>query len=590
MGIAFRIGLAARAAAGLLLLLAALAAAWPARADWAGFAKFGAVAEVAIEERAIRVHLRILDKAFSDLARLAVPDEPGAPPERIAARLLVLRDGAGRALSGRLAALRTAEAPPTTAGQGAPAPEPYREADLDFALPERSEAVTVEPPAGAGEKDIGLIALHARVPASDLVPLDKPATLHLDWSDPWQSRFDDAAFARHHAEPRSFIYVEPYEVRHEILIRLQDLLPRLDFRPANPGHIEGKEREALKQAIGAYLSGHNPLRIDGMAVPPELDRVEFVRFDRRGVQVLGETEPLDSATALAGIILVYLTDRPARGIELEWESFGRGDSRRPVSVQYGIESFESYVTRQYPIFRWTSDEVFEVAEAAPEEVAAPAPEHPTPRVPRELAVGLRYAGAAIAMAALAGAFRSRRFNRSGAAAELGLLLALAGCVGFYPEIVRVPDASAGTAKPLPEDAAKAELHALLHNVYRAFQIRGEEAAYDRLALSLDGDILEDIYLRQRRALQQRTQGLGGEGRVNRIEILDSRIARSTSRDLRIAARWVAHGTVSHWGHSHERSNEYRANFVLSPALDGRWKITGLEFLDTRRRGGAGSSS
>lgn len=571
-----------------LLMVAALIAALPVRADWAGFARFGAVAEVAVEERAVHVNLRMLDKALPALARLAVPDEPDAPPERIAARLLVLRDGAGKPLSGRLVALRKsgAEARPPNAGRGAAAPEPYAEAELDFVLPEHPATLTLEPPATVGEKDIGLIALHRGVPANDLVPLDRPSTLRLDWSDPWQSRFDEAGFARHHAEPRSFIYVEPYEVRHEILIRLQDVLPRLDFRPAHPGRIEGTEREALKQAIGAYLAAHNPLRIDEASVPPELDRVEFVRFDRRGVQVLGEAEPLDSATALVGVILVYLTDRPAHGIELEWQSFGKADSRRPVTVQYGIESFESYVTRQNPVFQWSSDEVFEV----PEEPVIPEAEPRTPRVPRGLDTVLRYTGAAIALAALAQMFRGRRLHRPGAAAELGLLLVLAGCVGFYPEIVRVPDGTAGAVEPLPEDAAKAELHALLHNIYRAFQIRGEEAAYDRLALSLDGDILDDIYLRQRRALQQRTQGLGGEGRVNRIEILDSRIARNGSRGLRIAARWVAHGTVSHWGHSHERSNEYRADFVLSPALEGRWKITGLEFLDTRRRGGAGSSS
>lgn len=583
----FPVGFVRRMAARLALVLAALFAALPVTADWAGFAKFGAVAEVSVEDRSVHVNLRILDKTMPELARLAVPGESDASPERIAARLLTLRDEAGKPLSGRLVAVRESvrRAPPPGAGRGGAVQEPYREAELDFVLQERPAALTLEPPAGTGEKDIGVIALHRGVPANDLVSLDRPSTLRLDWSDPWRSRFDEAGFTRHHAEPRSFIYVEPYEVRHEILIRLQDLLPRLNFHPAHSGRIEGGERAALKQAIGDYLAGHNPLRIDGAAVPPELDRVEFVRFDRRGVQVLGEAEPLDSATALAGIILVYLTDRPARSIELEWESFGKGDSRRPVAVQYGIESFESYVTRRDPVFRWSSDEVFEMAE----EPVLPEPAQRTPRVPRGLDTLLRYAGIAIALAAVAMAFR-RRPNRPGGAAELGLLLALAGCVGFYPEIVRVPDASAGTMEPLPEDAARTELHALLHNIYRAFQIRGEEAAYDRLALSLDGDILDDVYIRQRRALQQRTQGLGGEGRVNRIEILDSRIARNDSRSLRIAARWVAHGTVSHWGHSHERSNEYRADFVLTPALEGRWKITGLEFLDARRRSGVGSSS
>jgi hypothetical protein len=171
---------------------------------------------------------------------------------------------------------------------------------------------------------------------------------------------------------------------------------------------------------------------------------------------------------------------------------------------------------------------------------------------------------------------------------MSLMLALGFCVAYYPEIARVPDTGTSATEPLPEHAAKIELQALLHNVYRAFQIPGEEVAYDRLAVSLDGDLLDTVYLRQRAALQQRDRGLGGEGRVYRIEILDSRIRRTEARNLHIAARWVAHGTVSHWGHSHPRSNEYQANFVLSPSLEGRWKITGLEFLDARRKP-AGSS-
>lgn len=578
-------GLGPRLAAGLLWLALALLTGPTVRADWAGFARFGAVAEVAVEERSVHVHLRLRDKALPELARLAGPDAAEVPPERLAGRLLVLRDGAGQRLSGRTAA-PLAAAIPAVRAEGAAAPETYRETEFDFPLPERTEALTIEPPAGASDKDIGLVVLHRGVPAGDLAALDKPATLRLDWSDPWKSRFDDPALGRHHAEPRSFIYVEPYEVRHEILIRVRDLLPRLNVRPADPRRIEAQDQERLKEAIGRHLAAHNPMRIDGSASAPELDRVEFVRFDRQGVQVLRGGEPLDSTTALAGIILVYLTDQPARNIALSWESFGADENRRPVTVLYGIESFESYVTRRDPVFRWTSDEVFRVPGAA----AAPsAPEPATPRVSRSLAMGLRYAGAAIAVAALAAAVRNRKTRRSGMAAEFALLLALAGCVGFYPEIARIPDAATEPAEPLPEDAARAELHALLHNVYRAFQIRGEEAAYDRLALSLDGDILEEIFLRQRQTLETSAQGLGGEGRVNRIEILDSRITRAAPRTLRIDARWVAHGSVSHWGHSHERSNEYQAHFVLSPGLEGRWKITGVEFLDAQRRNGTGSS-
>jgi hypothetical protein len=567
---------------GIFLLI--LAIARPVFADWAGFSKFGAVAEIAIEERAAHMHLRILDSAWPELAHNAEPAAPGQAVdiEEAAAGLIGLRDDAGRLLPVRRSASPESRAPAGSGPRGAATP--FREIEIDFALPEHPSAVTIQPTAGVRAGLIGLIVLHRGVPASDLVPLEKPARLQLDWADPWRSHFDDGAMVRHHSEPRSFIYVEPYEVRHEILIRLKDVLPRLGFHPADGKTVAAPERESFQKALGEYFRANNPLSIDGKPAAPELDRVEFVRFDRQGIGMVGDSEPLDIASGLAGVILVHLTDRPAQKVDLCWQYFGGNDLPRTVSVQYGIESFDSYVTRENPCFQWTSDDVFQPAEVQRDEALTAGPQVESPRVPRAVAVGFRYTGGAIAMAAIVGFVIRRRPWKNGAPAELVLLLAVAACVGFYPDIVRVPEGSRDAPRPLPEEAAKAELHALLHNIYRAFQIRGEEAAYDRLALSLDGDVLEEIYLRQREALRQRAQGLGGEGRVNRIEILDSRVAASNARDLRVAARWVAHGIVSHWGHSHERSNEYRANLVLRPALDGRWKITEIEFLDTRRRG------
>lgn len=570
-------GLGARLAGGLLLLLAVL----QVQADWAGFARYGAVAEVEIEERTARLNLRVRHSALPRLAELAAAEAPAAPPERIAARLLELRDAAGKPLPGQILSFRSGSPAAAAAPQNVPPDEPYYEAEIEYALPERTEALTLAPPAGVPSGEIGLIALHRGVPAADLMPLDRPQVLHLDWQNPWNSRFGDGALARRHAEPRSYLYIEPYEVRHEILIPLREILPRLDFRPRDPERIAATERAALAEALGAYLLSHNPVSIDGALVPPQLDRAEFLRYDRQGVRVLTENETLDSRAALAGAILVYLTEQPARKLELVWDSFDRAGDRRQVTAQYGVESFEATVTRRHPVFQWSADEAL----GLPEPIAASAgPEAaPLAAVPPPTAFFLRLAGAMIALAALSRVVQGRRFQPPGAVAELALLLALAGCVAFYPEIARVSEAAESPAPPLPEAAAKAELPPLLHNVYRAFQVRGEAAAYDRLALSLAGEALDEVYLRQRRALLQRDLGLGGEGRVDRIELLDSRVAHSGPDAVAIDARWVAHGTVSHWGHSHERRSEYRANLVLRPTPERRWKITELEFLDTRRR-------
>jgi hypothetical protein len=41
------------------------------------------------------------------------------------------------------------------------------------------------------------------------------------------------------------------------------------------------------------------------------------------------------------------------------------------------------------------------------------------------------------------------------------------------------------------------------------------------------------------------------------------------------------GTVGHWGHVHTRKN-YSDAAVTIEAIDGAWKITGLELLEEKR--------
>ncbi len=70
---------------------------------------------------------------------------------------------------------------------------------------------------------IGFIVYHKAVPVIDFRYLGAPSTLTLD-PDPWYSKFDNPNLKRHHKDAlMSFLYVEPYEVRHEILTRVKDL-------------------------------------------------------------------------------------------------------------------------------------------------------------------------------------------------------------------------------------------------------------------------------------------------------------------------------------------------------------------------------
>jgi len=547
-----------------------------ARADWAGFSRFDAVAEVGVEAGEVRLNLRLARRAVPDAAIVGEPT-PAEAPAWLALRLPQLLAENGKPLPGKLLSLAKAEEPGKEGGK-----ETYFEAVFGYPLEAQAGRLGLAP--AQGQPPVGVVVLHRGVPVADLMALEKKHWIGLDWNDPWRSRFDDPAFARRHAEPRSYVYVEPYEVRHELLLRLKDLKPLLDLGLKDPRSIEDGEREAVKRKIGAFLLQRNPLSVDGASPAPQLDRVEFVRFSRAGVLPVTEAGRLDAETALVGVVLAYLTEAPAKAVALRWDLFAGDAGQRQVSLSWGTESFDAYMTPKQPVFEWTAEESLEplpAAEEIPQDVplvSAGKDAAVSPLSPSQAALALLLVLALVL-------FAPARLNRRQWSFGLGLALVLAVGWAFYPKVGLSAREGQGTGPGLDENRAKPLLQALLHNAYRAFQLRDEEKAYDRLAKSLDGDLLDEIYLQQRRALLRQAEGMGGEGKVNRIEILEARLLPSAGVNkgsYELSSRWLAHGTVSHWGHSHERHNFYQAKLRLRVMDDGQWKIVGLEFLDGRR--------
>jgi hypothetical protein len=121
---------------------------------------------------------------------------------------------------------------------------------------------------------------------------------------------------------------------------------------------------------------------------------------------------------------------------------------------------------------------------------------------------------------------------------------------------------------------------LLHNVYRAFDYRGEEVIYDVLEKSVSGELLTDIYLETQNSLVLANQG-GARVKVKTTEVNNAELVERNGNSMTIASDWSVSGSVGHWGHIHQRSNGYRANLKISE-IDGVWKLTGLEILEEQR--------
>jgi len=161
-------------------------------------------------------------------------------------------------------------------------------------------------------------------------------------------------------------------------------------------------------------------------------------------------------------------------------------------------------------------------------------------------------------------------------------------VGLIIVVITFPYAQFSFKRPtalligLSDDESKLIMHSLMKNVYRSFDFRDESDVYDKLALSVQGDLLEEIYLQNRKSFAVKKAG-GAQARVKEIEILEAQAAPMSSegKGFGLKAKWTAQGSVGHWGHVHTRKNYYDA-MVNVQVIDGHWKITGLELLEEKR--------
>ena len=110
--------------------------------------------------------------------------------------------------------------------------------------------------------NIGFVLYHRKLPATDFRYLGTESTVDLDWSDPWYSRFRNRNLRRQYDAPlNAFLYVEPYEVRVEIIARPVDLqqwlVPGLEGRETIPDRPASRaQAECGRPPRPAHGSGH----------------------------------------------------------------------------------------------------------------------------------------------------------------------------------------------------------------------------------------------------------------------------------------------------------------------------------------------
>lgn len=366
--------------------------------------------------------------------------------------------------------------------------------------------------------------------------------------------------------------------------------------------LEPSELRQMRPRLAMQMNEVCRVRIDDRVVEPKLedlaindpDEALLPLFPRSGMRGLRKIRfrllyplPEESAKSPSSISIVWNAFPP--------DELSLRDPKPPLvlAAELVAEGVRSQIEFRFdePEFTWRSTPgglegrllaVPRLVERTPRSISLPA-----------LGCGL------LAILVLA---QSRRSARRGAA--LGALLALIAAGGLMQARGPWWRVALGARTQLPSPAEAAETFRALHaNLYRAFDFTDESAVYDALARSVDGPLLEDLYLTVHRSLVMQEEG-GAMSRVrgvrevaievDAIGLLPASLAHNggspaaphdpSAAELPgfvVTYRYQVDGRVTHWGHAHDRTNEYLTRYTVLARPDG-WRIAEAEVLEHAR--------
>jgi hypothetical protein len=542
------------------------------------------VVEIFIEESTIQVEMEIGVQdllAFHNLLPDEMRSRMGLEPEPLADRLarffaedfVILADG-GPPLPGRVTEIEprrrvrrdeiTGEPLPSVEDEG----EPVVFVVLSYTFGGRPDTLTFHPPTAGGEyptATIGFITYHLGLPSMDFRYLGAESTIDLDWDDPWFSKFRNRNLWRQYDSPLNvFLYVEPYEVRVEIVTRPRDVQRWADVGVGGLQTIPVEIQEEVKRRVADYYADNLDLTIDGEPITPALDRVNFLERTLRTSTVISPPRELDAAAATLGVIFLHPTSGYPEEAHLTWGLFPERVARIPAAATDEAGPLRFLLVPDDNILWWKN---FLKDPTLPTLVDVEPPPSPLIRAAVVISwIGMAILGVVLVVNGAAAARGKMPWKRAAVAAAI--LVVVAGATLFATRSTRVDN-----------QRATEIVAALLSNIYRAFDYRDEEIIYDTLDHSLSGDLLTDTYLETRRSLELASQG-GARAKVKEVEVIEVETERDGAGFVAVGT-WNVAAAVGHWGHIHQRRNQYLAELRVEP-VDGVWKITSFELIEESR--------
>lgn len=348
------------------------------------------------------------------------------------------------------------------------------------------------------------------------------------------------------------------------------------------------EAEALRDNLFEFLSERNSVIVDGVRVQPVLREFEIPQTDDSLLPLF----PNFGMRALrrARVVVDYpLLNEPSK-VTIAWGAFPHDyvlstpDDQRTIVVVMqmwaGGVSWVHDLSEASPSYTWLA------GDASAQGRLLEVPAVPT-KVDSHLmipALSLSLIGAWVVLTV--GILLTRR---TGPRWTIALSLLPIFLVGAWVsrDSAAIEGPVVTTTWPLLDDDEIDAIFVPLHtNIYRSFDYTEEEKVYDALAQSAAGDLLDELYEEIYNDLEMQLEDGAAVSRVQSVDHLDIQLDAWNAPDddtmtFAVTTTWQVTGAVFHWGHSHTRTNEYKARYTIAGTPEG-WRIVDTELLEQAR--------
>jgi hypothetical protein len=119
----------------------------------------------------------------------------------------------------------------------------------------------------------------------------------------------------------SFLYINRFEVRHEVLIPLMTLDHFVPIERADQDFLEIEEQLANKPAIQEFFETHGQVLINDVNITPKVQRISFFSLDISDFALNAEPRRIGVHQGRVGVIISYPSSKTPEKVSVEWDKF-----------------------------------------------------------------------------------------------------------------------------------------------------------------------------------------------------------------------------------------------------------------------------